>query len=91
MTSEFESWSEISGIKFGIILAYNPGHPNSIIKDLHLHNYHFQRKQKMEYMTTMVTSNGKSNTVTHSKWNYDKPLKLNKVTGKDDQILIVSP
>ena len=31
-TTEFETWSEISGYRFGIILGYNPGKNNKIIK-----------------------------------------------------------
>jgi len=80
----------VSGIRFGIILAYNPGKPSHVVKDLHLHNYHFQREQKSEYMTTMVTSIGKKSEITHSKWNYQKPHRINKVAGPKDQILIVS-
>ena len=76
-------------------MLYNPGEippnqPHQIIKELNLENYHFQREQEYEYITTMLTSNGKASEITHSKWNYAKSHRINKVSGRSDQILIVS-
>jgi len=91
-TSEFESWSEISGIRFGILIGFNPGSPDKSSRFYHLHNYDFQKYHKSDYHTTIVTHQAHSETVTTAKWTYNKPLRTSvfQNTEKNGPILLVS-
>ena len=91
-TSEFESWSEVSGIRFGILLGFNPGSPDETSRVYHLHNYGFQKYQKCDYHTTVVKRNSREEIVKNVRWTNDKPLRTNMFQEIEDHkwIMLVS-
>ena len=77
-TAEFETFSEVSGTRFGIILAYNPGNEtiSSNWKPRHLRNYQFTKNNDhvVDYMTTMASIYETGTEIDHVKWHHNQPL-----------------
>ena len=92
-TTEYETWSEVAGQKFGIIMGYNPGQPENKERVHHLGNYQFQRDTTCDYMATIVKyDEGKpigKEVIETKRWNQDGTLKHNHFTNNVSQGLIV--
>ena len=91
-TSEFESWSEVAGIRFGILLGFNPGSPDKTPRFYHLHNYDFQKNHKADYHTTVVTRHKGEEKMKNVKWTYETPLRTNmfQQIADHESIMLVS-
>ena len=91
-TIEYETWSEITGQRFGIVLNWVPS--ENFPRQYHLCNYQFQRNSTMEYTSTMVVfRDGLSEDNLNSQiWSHQKPLKssLARKEGQKSGTLVVS-
>ena len=55
-TTEYESWTIVSGTTFGMILAYAefPNPNATFYGEYHLKHYHFQKRQQQRYQAAIV-------------------------------------
>ena len=91
-TIEYETWSEITGQRFGIVLNWVPS--ENFPRQYHLCNYQFQRNSTMQYTSTMVVfRDGLSEDNLNTQiWSHQKPLKssLARKEGQKSGTLVVS-
>ena len=93
-TTEYETWSEVAGQRFGIIMAYNPGVPDNSSRVHHLGNYQFQRDRTCDFMATMVTYDeskpiGKELISTSRRWSHKQPLVHDAFTDVSNGLIVV--
>ena len=75
-TSEYETWSEVAGQKFGIILCYTTDLGEQ--RSHRIENYHFQKDHNAEVMAAVQKHNDNDvDSLTVQPWSPQKPLKYN--------------
>ena len=95
-TTEYETWSEVAGQRFGIIMGYNPGKPDKVSRQHILSNYQFQRNTTCDYIATLVTYPEnkplEKRLVSSQKWKRNEPLSHNTFRDMQEQqgIILVS-
>ena len=96
-TTEYETWSEVAGHRFGIILCYNPGEPEQEIRSHHLENYQFQLDDSTDFIATFVTYKNnhlvRNQTLKPRKWTRKQPLRSTYTEGfkAEDEMVLVRP
>ena len=89
---EYETWSEVAGYRFGIILSWFPSELSP--RKYSLCNYQFQRNSTMEYTSTMVVFRDgvAEDNFSTQVWSHNKMLEPNfgKIEGQNNGSLVVS-
>lgn len=75
-TSEYETWSEVAGQKFGIILCYTTDLGKQ--RTLRIENYHFQKDRNTEVIAAVQKyDDNDADSRSVEPWSPQKPLKYN--------------
>ena len=75
-TSEYETWSEVAGRKFGIILCYTTKIGSQ--RTHRIENYHFQKDRSTEVMAAVKKYDDNDvESTTVQAWTSRNPLKYN--------------
>lgn len=76
--TEFETWSEVSSYRFGIILIKSNYTSNVRNNNLlfHIGNYNFYTNRSDWNTAIIAHENGTSELVLHQPWSHNKPLYL---------------
>ena len=94
-TTEYETWSEVAGQRFGIIMCYNPGKPEQNLRLHYLENYQFQLDENADYIATLVSYKNnqpvRNRTIMSRKWTKKQPLhnnEFNEVTAGNGTLVV---